>query len=208
MSIHSFIPADLDNRNLYGFFTSAIIPRPIAFVSTINAQGGVNLSPFSYFNVVSTRPPILIFAPVRQVRDGKQKDTYENIKEVPECVIHVVNFELAEKMNITSASYPSDINEFNEAGLTELPSDLVKPPRVRESPLAFECRVNQVIELGQGGGAGSLIICEILKIHVDKRVLNEHNKIDALKLGAIGRLGGKQYIRITEDNLFEMDRPE
>jgi len=208
MTIQSFLPTDLDNRTLYGFFTSAIIPRPIAFVSTINHQGQVNLSPFSYFNVVSTRPPILIFAPVRQVRNGKQKDTYENIKEVSECVIHVVNFSLAEKMNITSAAYPSGVNEFIEAGLTEIQSDLVKPPRVKECPLAFECKVSQILELGEGGGAGSLMICEILKIHVDQDVLNEHNKIDAVKLDAIGRLGGNQYIRVTKENLFEMDRPE
>lgn len=208
MSIHSFLPSDLDNRTLYGFFTSAIIPRPIAFVSTINLQGGVNLSPFSYFNVVSTRPPILIFAPVRQVRDGKQKDTYENIKEVAECVIHLVHYELAEKMNITSAPFPMDVNEFIEAGLTEMPSDLVKPPRVKECKLAFECKVNQIVELGKGGGAGSLMICEILKIHVDQDILTDKNKIDALKLGAIGRLGSNQYVRITAENLFDMERPE
>ncbi len=204
----SFLPTDLDNRALYGFFTSAIIPRPIAFVSTIDAEGRSNLSPFSYFNIVSTRPPILIFAPVRNARNGLQKDTYENIKEVAECVVHLVNFPLASQMNITSVSYPKGVNEFQEAGLTELSSDLVKPNRVKESPLAFECKVTQVVELGTGGGAGSLIICEILKIHVDESVLNEQGKVDALKLDAIGRLGGNQYVRITKENIFELDKPE
>lgn len=206
--IKSFHPGDIDNRALYGFFTSAIIPRPIAFVSTVDAEGNVNLSPFSYFNVVSTRPPILIFAPVRNARNGKQKDTYENIREIKECVIHMVNFALAEQMNITSASFPKGINEFKEAGLTELKSDMVKPPRVKESPLAFECKVNQIVELGDSGGAGSLIICEILKIHVHESILNDQGKVDALKLDAIGRLGGNQYMRMTKENLFEMNKPE
>ena len=204
----SFLPTDLDNRTLYGFFTSAVVPRPIAFVSTIDAAGNPNLSPFSYFNVVSTRPPMLIFAPVRNVRNAQQKDTYENIMEIRECVVNIVNFALAEKMNITSGSYHRNINEFTEAGLEAIPSDIVLPPRVKESPIAFECKVSQIIELGDSGGAGSLILCEILKIHVDENIINEQGKVDILKLDAIGRLGGNQYIRILEESVFEMVRPE
>lgn len=204
----SFLPTDLDNRTLYSFFTSAIVPRPIAFVSTIDTAGIPNLSPFSYFNVVSTRPPMMIFSPVRSAREGKQKDTYENVKEVGECVIHMVNYSLAEKMNTTSGTYHRDINEFDLAGLEAIPSDLVRPLRVKESPLAFECKVTQILELGNSGGSGSLILCEVLKIHVDESILNVQGKVDILKMDAIGRLGGNQYIRIIEECVFEMVRPE
>jgi flavin reductase (DIM6/NTAB) family NADH-FMN oxidoreductase RutF len=204
----SFLPSELDNRNLYGFFTSAIIPRPIALVSTIDQAGRPNLSPFSYFNVVSTRPPILMIAPVRNARNGLQKDTYENIREVPECVIHLVHFPLAEAMNQTSEAFPRGVNEFEIAGLEAIPSDLVKPPRVKASPVAFECKLNQIIELGASGGAGSLILMEILKIHVDEAVLNAQGRIDAAKLDIVARLGGNQYIRVQQDMIFEMKKPE
>ena len=206
--MRSFTPTEIDNRNLYGFFTSAVIPRPIAFVSTIDSQGRVNLSPFSYFNVVSTRPPMLIFAPVRSARNGQQKDTYENVKEVAECVIHIVNYTVAEQMNATSAAFPRGVNEFREVGLTEVPSDLVRPPRVKECPIAFECKVTQVIELGESGGAGNLVLCEILKIHADESILTEEGKVDAAKLDVIGRLGGNQYVRVTPENIFEVKKPE
>lgn len=206
--MRSFTPTEIDNRNLYGFFTSAVIPRPIAFVSTIDSQGRVNLSPFSYFNVVSTRPPVLIFAPVRSARNGQQKDTYENVKEVAECVIHIVNYAVAEQMNASSAAFPRGVNEFHEVGLTEVPSDLVRPPRVKECPIAFECKVTQVLELGESGGAGNLVICEILKIHADENILTEEGKVDAAKLDAIGRLGGNQYVRVTAENIFEVKKPE
>lgn len=204
----SFLPTDLEPRYLYSFFISAIVPRPIAWISTIDQEGVSNLSPFSYFNVMSTRPPIMVFSTGRNIRNGKQKDTYENIKEVGECVIHMVNFALADKMNHTSGSFPRDIDEFKEAGLEAIPSDLVRPLRLKDSPMAFECKVNQIVDLGTEGGAGSLVICEILKIHVDESVLNERGNVDILKLDVIGRLGGNQYVRIGEDNVFELLRPE
>jgi flavin reductase (DIM6/NTAB) family NADH-FMN oxidoreductase RutF len=204
----SFLPSDLEPRYLYSFFTSAIVPRPIAWISTIDQHGVPNLSPFSYFNMMSTRPPVMVFSPGRNIRNGKQKDTYENIKEVGECVIHMVSFALAEKMNHTSASFPRDIDEFKEAGLEAIPSDLVRPLRLKDSPLAFECKIIQVVELGTEGGAGCIVICEILKIHVDESILTERGTVDILKLDVIGRLGGNQYCRIGMENVFELMRPE
>ncbi|MFM2282852.1 MAG: hypothetical protein RL222_356 [Bacteroidota bacterium] len=203
----SFTPSELDNRGLYGFFTSAVIPRPIAFVSTIDLQGNVNLAPFSYFNMVSTRPPLMLFAPVRLSREGRQKDTYENVKAVPECVIHICNFAVVEQMNATSEAFPPEVDEMQATGLTPVPSDLVRPPRVQECPVAFECRVTQVIELGESGGAGSLVLCEILKIHADENILDEQGRVQPEKLDAVARLGGNQYLRITKDAIFELPRP-
>lgn len=197
----------IDNRQLYGFLTSAIIPRPIALVSTIDKAGRVNLSPFSYFNCVSTRPPILMIAPVRKARDGGQKDTFFNLKEVGECVINLTNFSMVEQMSLTSAPYERGINEFEKAGFTEEKSLFVKAPRVKESPVAFECKVTQIIELGESGGAGNVIFCEILTIHVSDEVMDEKGNINPYKLDAVARLGGNLYSRVTPESIFEIQKP-
>ena len=198
----------IDNRQLYGFLTSAIVPRPIAFVSTIDAAGKVNLSPFSYFTCVSTRPPVLMIAPVRKSRDGGQKDTFFNLKEVPECVISLVTYDMVEQMSLTSAPFPKGINEFEKSGLTEAASTHVQPPRVKESPVSFECKVTQIIELGENGGAGNVVLCEILTIHVNEQVLDENGKIDAYKIDAVARLGGSLYSRLIPESIFEIKKPE
>ena len=197
----------IDNRQLYGFLTSAIIPRPIALVSTIDKEGRVNLSPFSYFNCVSTRPPILMIAPVRKARDGGQKDTFFNLKEVGECVINLTNFSMVEQMSLTSAPYERGINEFEKAGFTEEKSLFVKAPRLMESPVAFECKVTQIIELGESGGAGNVIFCEILTIHVSDEVMDEKGNINPYKLDAVARLGGNLYSRVTPESIFEIQKP-
>lgn len=198
---------DIPSKQLYSFLTSAVIPRPIAFASTIDSAGKVNLSPFSYFNVFSSNPPILVFSPVRRSADGTTKDTYENVHEVGEVVINLVNHHIVHEMSLTSTGYAKEINEFHKAGLTEVPSIKIRPPRVKESPIAFECKVNEIKDLGQDGGAGSLIICEVVHIHVDERVLNEQGTIDPFKLDAVARLGGGYYSRVSPDSIFEIPKP-
>ena len=198
---------DIPNKELYGLLTSAVIPRPIAFASTIGASGHVNLSPFSYFNVFSSNPPIMIFSPVRRSADGSTKDTYQNLKEIPEVVINIVNYRIVQQMSLTSAGFPKDVNEFEKSGLTEQSSMKVRPPRVKEAPISFECKVNDIIELGNQGGAGSLVICEVVHIHIDEDLLDENGKVDPYKLDAVARLGGSLYSRVNNDSIFEIDKP-
>ncbi|MCZ8134415.1 MAG: flavin reductase family protein, partial [Algoriphagus sp.] len=180
-------PKDLSVPELQAILQGAVAPRPIAFASTIDKEGNVNLSPFSFFNMFSANPPILIFSPSRRVRDNSTKHTLENVLEVPEVVIHIVGFELVEQMSLASTEYPKGVNEFEKAGLTAITSDLVSPPRVKEAPVAFECKVNEVKSLGLGGGAGNLVICEVIKIHLDERILDKKGVIDPHQLAPVAR---------------------
>ena len=196
-----------DNAELYKYLSSAITPRPIAFVSTINKNGSKNLSPFSFFNVFSITHPILIFAPVRRIRNNTSKDTLENVKQIKECVISIVTENIDQQVSLSSSDYDVDINEFEKAGFTELKSDLIKPSRIKESPINFECKVNKIIDLGTEGGSGSLVLCEVLKMHINKSILNEFNEIDPFKLNVVSRLGANWYGKTTKDSLYEIAKP-
>jgi flavin reductase (DIM6/NTAB) family NADH-FMN oxidoreductase RutF len=184
-----------------------VAPRPIAFASTVDKAGNVNLSPFSFFNLFSANPPILVFSPSRRVRDNTTKHTLDNVLEVPEVVIHIVGFDRVEQMSLASTEYPKGVNEFEKAGLTPVKSDLVAPPRVKEAAVAMECKVNEVKALGTGGGAGNLVICEVIAIHVNETILDDKGVIDPFKLSPVARLGGSWYSRITPDSLFQIPKP-
>jgi flavin reductase (DIM6/NTAB) family NADH-FMN oxidoreductase RutF len=199
--------SDISPLELQGYLQSAIAPRPICLASTIDKTGQVNLSPFSYFNLFSMNPPICIFSPSRRVRDNTTKHTLENLKEVPECVINIVNYAMVGQVSLSSCEYSKDVNEFTKAGFTQIPSDLVAPPRVAESPIQLECTVAQIIALGEKAGAGNLVLAEIKRIHIAESVLNANNKIDQAKLDLVARLGGDWYARINEQNLFEVTKP-
>lgn len=203
----TFLPKELKTSEFHALLQGSVAPRPIAFASTVNKAGNVNLSPFSFFNLFSTNPPIVIFSPSRRVRDNTTKHTLENVLEVPEVVIHVVNFDLVEQMSLASTEYPKGVNEFEKAGLTTIKSDLVKPPRVKEAPIAMECRVNEVKALGDQGGAGNLVICEVLALHVDEKIFDSNGAIDPNKLDAVARLGGAWYSRASGDSLFQIPKP-
>ncbi len=192
---------------MHSLLLGAVIPRPIALASTVDKQGNVNLSPFSFFNVFSANPPILIFSPARRGRDNTTKHTYENVKEVPEVVINIVTFAMVEQVSLASCEYPKGVNEFMKAGLTEAASTVVRPPRVAESPIAFECKVNQVIELGTGGAAGNLVICEVLRMHINEEVLDPDGRINPGKLDAVARMGADFYLRAQGDNIFTVPKP-
>src|SRR5690606_16931024 len=189
------------------YLQNAVAPRPIALVSTVDNQGNVNLSPFSFFNVFSSNPPILIFSPSRRVRDTTTKHTLENIEQVRECVINTVSYDIVHQSSLSSTEYEKGVNEFHKTGLTEVPSIKVKPPRVKESKASFECKVNDLIYLGEGGGAGTLVICEVLMIHVDESVLNERGLIDTRKIDLVGRMGESWYTHSNGDSLFEIPKP-
>ncbi|MBS1490368.1 MAG: flavin reductase family protein [Bacteroidetes bacterium] len=185
----------------------AVAPRPIAFASTVDRNGKINLSPFSFFNLFSTQPPILIFSPSRRVRNNTTKHTLENVKEVPEVVINIVNYSMVEQSSLASCEYPPEVNEFIKAGFSPFPSVKVKPPRVAESPASFECRVKEIISLGTEGGAGNLIICEVILAHVKNDILNEQGGIDPQKLDAVARMGADYYCRAQGENIFEVPKP-
>lgn len=189
------------------YLQHVIAPRPICFASTINAGGGVNLSPFSFFNLFSSQPPVVIFSPSRRVRDNTTKHTLENIKEVPEVVINMVTADMVQQASLASCEYPAGINEFIKAGFTQEPATVVKPPMVKESPVKLECRVLEIKPLGTEGGAGNLVICEVLKMHINDNLLDEHKKIDQRKLPLVARLGGDWYCRVDESNLFQVEKP-
>ncbi len=202
----SFEPKDLSTGKLHGHLLSAVAPRPIAFASTLDVNGNPNLSPFSFFNVFSANPPILIFSPARRVRNNTTKHTLENAERTKEVVINVVNFDIVQQMSLSSTEYAEGINEFEKSGLTMLESDIVKPYRVGESPVQFECKVNEVIHLGTEGGAGNLVICEVVKMHIDNEVLNEDGIIDQNKLDLVARAGGSYYSRANK-GFFEIPKP-
>ena len=198
---------DLATPDLYAFVTASISPRPIAFVSSINKNGAINLSPYSFFNVFSIDPLIFIFAPVRRTRNNTTKDTYENVKEVSEVVINIVNYDMVEQMSLASTEYEKDVNEFIKSGFTAISSDVVLPPRVKEAPVSFECKVIEIKELGEKGGSGSLVLCEGLKMHINEDVLNSDGKIEQHKIKTISRLGGAFYGKGFGEALFEVARP-
>jgi len=199
-------PTQISTAKLHGYLLSAIAPRPIAFASTIDTDGNPNLSPFSFFNVFSANPPILIFSPARRVRDNTTKHTLENVHEVKEVVINVVNHAIVQQMSLSSTEYVKGVNEFEKAGFTMLPSDTIKPFRVAESPVQFECKVNEIISLGNQGGAGNLIICEVLKLHISEDVLDENKTIVQEKLDLVARAGGSYYSR-AKNGFFEIPKP-
>lgn len=201
-------PHDVTAARMIALMQGAISPRPIAFVSSTDKDGNVNLSPFSFFNMVSANPPVLVFSPSRRVRDNTTKHTYENILQVPEVVINVVNYEMVQQTSLASTEYERGVNEFIKAGFTEVASEKVKPPRVGESPASFECKVNQVIPLGTKGGAGNLVICEVLLAHFKKEIFDlEAKMIDPFKLDSVARMGGDFYCRANGDAVFKVPKP-
>jgi flavin reductase (DIM6/NTAB) family NADH-FMN oxidoreductase RutF len=200
-------PKELSLPVLQAYLVNAIAPRPIAFVSTIDKNGNVNLSPFSFFNCFSSNPPIVIFSPARSGRTNTTKHTHDNVKEIPEAVINVVTYSMVHQTSLSSSEYPKGVNEFVKAGFTMLASEIVKPPRVKESPVHMECKVKQIIELGKNPGAGNLVICEIVLLHISQEVLNEKNFIDQNKIDLVGRLGGNWYVRASGNALFEVPKP-
>ena len=200
-------PKEIPVNQLHGYLLGAVSPRPIAFASTVDKQGKVNLSPFSFFNVFSSNPPILIFSPSRRVRDNTTKHTLQNILEVPEVVINMVSYSMVQQTSLASVEFPKGVSEFVKSGLTEIPSQLVKPPRVGESPASFECKVNQVIPLGDKGGAGNLILCEILLIHLKEEIFDAAGKIDPHKIDAVARMGGDYYCRAHGESIFTVPKP-
>ena len=202
----SILPQEVSTGKLHGYLLSAISPRPIAFASTVDDLGNVNLSPFSFFNVFSANPPILVFSPARRVRDNTTKHTLENILINKEVVINIVNYDMVQQMSLSSTEYPAGVNEFLKSGLTEVASDIVKPPRVQEAPVQFECKVNDVIALGNQGGAGNLIIAEVVKLHIKETILDADGKIDANKIDAVARMGGNWYNR-SREGMFEVIKP-
>lgn len=203
----SFDLNTLDGKSAHAHLLGAIGPRPIALASTISLDGEVNLSPFSYFNVFSSNPPVLIFSPARRVRNNTTKDSLHNAESTKEVVINVVNHSIVEQVSLSSTEYDSSVNEFVKSGLTPIASDTVKPFRVKESPVQFECKVNQIVSLGDNGGAGNLIICEVQKMHIDEKVLDANDRIDPDKIDLVGRMGGNWYCRASGSALFEVEKP-
>ncbi|HEY9006439.1 MAG TPA: flavin reductase family protein [Ohtaekwangia sp.] len=200
-------PKEIPSSKLHAYLLGAVTPRPIAFASTIDKDGQVNLSPFSFFNCFGYNPPLLIFSPARRGRNNTTKHTYENILEVQEVVINVVNYAMVQQMSLASTEYPKGVNEFVKAGFTEVPSTMVSPPRVKEAPIAMECNVLQVVPTGMEGGAGNLIICEVVLMHINEAVLDAEGKIDPFKVDAVARLGGDWYCRVQGDSIFKVPKP-
>lgn len=199
--------ADISLPDRQNYLQHAIVPRPICFASTVDRDGHVNLSPFSFFNLFSVDPPICVFSPSRRGRDNTTKHTLENILEVPECVINLVSYDMVQQTSLASVEYPKGVNEFVKAGFTELPSQLIKPPRVAEAPVQFECIVNKVIPLGDKGGAGNLVIAEIKLMHISESILDMNGKIDQLKTDFVARMGGDWYCRANGENTFKVPKP-
>lgn len=200
-------PKEIPVPKLHHYLLGAIGPRPIAFASTIDADGNDNLAPFSFFNVFSANPPIMIFSPARSGRTNETKDTYNNVKVIPEVVINVVNYDIVQQMSLASSPFSPEISEFDKAGFTALDSETIRPKRVAESPVQFECKVIEVKELGDQGGAGNLVICEVTKIHINEAVLDENGSIDQHKIDLVSRMGGNWYCRADENSMFEITKP-
>ncbi|MDX2002308.1 MAG: flavin reductase family protein [Chitinophagales bacterium] len=200
-------PADISTSAFHSYMLGAVAPRPIAFASTVDEEGIPNLAPFSFYNAYSSNPPILVFSANRRVRDNSTKDTYANIKATGDVVINAVSYNIVRQMALASVEYGASINEFEKAGLTPLASLKVKPYRVAEAPAQFECKVKDVIELGQEGGAGNLFICEIVLAHIHKAVLDEKGHIDVHKIDLCGRLGGSKYVRASGAAIFDLPQP-
>ncbi len=202
----SILPSEVSTAELHGYLLGAVGPRPIAFASTVDGAGNPNLSPFSFFNVFSANPPVLIFSPARRVRDNTTKHTLKNILKTKEVVINIVNYDMVQQVSLASTDYPEGVNEFKKAGFTMLRSDLVRPFRVGESPVQLECKVTKVEALGENGGAGNLVFSEVLKIHIKETILDETGTIDPYKIDQVARMGGNWYTRARE-GLFEVQKP-
>ncbi|MBL7745069.1 MAG: flavin reductase family protein [Chitinophagaceae bacterium] len=198
---------DLKPAEKQYYLQHVVAPRPICFASTINKEGKVNLSPFSFFNMFSSNPPIVIFSPARRVRDNTTKHTLENVLEVPEVVINIVTYDMVQQTSLASCEFPKGTNEFIKAGFTEEPATLIKPPMVKESKVKMECKVIEVKLLGTEGGAGNLVICEVLRMHIDDGLLDENKKLDQRKINHVARLGGDWYCVVNENNLFQVEKP-
>lgn len=198
-------PKEHPTAKNYGYLVGAIGPRPIAFASTVDAQGNPNLSPYSFFNVFSANPPVVIFSPVRRVQDNSVKDTLKNIEETGEVVINIVNYAMVQQMSLSSASYDRGVDEFVKSGFTKVPSETVKPFRVKESPASFECRLREIVSLGEEGGAGNLVICEVTRMHFSEDILQD-GKIDQRKIDQVARMGGNWYTRAAP-GMFEVPKP-
>jgi flavin reductase (DIM6/NTAB) family NADH-FMN oxidoreductase RutF len=203
----TIIPGEIKTAQLHGFLLSSIAPRPICFASTISKDGVANLSPFSFFNVFGSNPVTLIFSPARKVRDNTIKHTLQNCIDTKEVVINVVNYNIVQQMSLSSCEYPSTVSEFAKSGLTPITSEIVKPFRVKESPVQLECIVKQVIETGNEGGAGNLIICEMVRMHINDEVLNEQGEIDYKKIDLVARMGKDYYCRANGNAVFEVAKP-
>ena len=202
----SINPKEIPTSKLHGYLLGAVAPRPIAFASTIDENGNPNLSPFSFFNVFGSNPPMMIFSPARRVRGNTTKHTLQNVEKVKEVVINVVNYDIVQQMSLSSSEYPEGVNEFEKAGFTMLASDEIKPFRVAESPVQFECKVTDIIYTGDEGGAGNLIVCEVIKIHINESVLDANGMIDQHKIDLVARAGGSFYSR-ARDGFFEIPKP-
>lgn len=202
LNIKDLSPADTQN-----YLQHAVAPRPIGLVSTVDDAGLVNLSPFSFFNLFSSNPPVVIFSPARRVRDNTTKHSLQNVEEVKEVVINIVDYDMVQQISLASCEYPKGTNEFLKAGFTEEPATMVKPPMVKESKIKLECKVLEIKPLGAEGGAGNLVICEVLCMHIDESILDEHNKIDQLKIHHVARLGGNWYCKVDAQNLFKVAKP-
>ena len=200
-------PKEVKTSVIHSYLLGAVAPRPIAFASTIDKDGNPNLSPFSFFNCFSAHPPILVFSPARNGRTNTTKNTFDNVKDVPEVVINVVNYGMVHQASLSSSEYPKGVDEFVKAGFTPLKSELIKPFRVKESPVQMECKVLQVIELGNEGGAGNLVICEVMLMHISENVLTAEGKIDPNKIDLVARMGGDYYCRASGASVFEVQKP-
>lgn len=203
MDMRTIDPETIATKDLHQFIVGAVAPRPIAFASTIDENGVANIAPYSFFNAFSSNPPVLVFSSNRRVADNGTKDTLHNVEKNQEVVINVVNYSMVRQMALASIGYPSEVSEFDKAGLTKLASETVAPFRIQESPVHFECRVQEVITLGDHGGAGHLIICKVLRLHIDQAVLNGE-RIDPHKLDLVGRLGRAHYVRASGDAIFDV----
>ncbi len=203
----SIDPKEVSVPKLHHYLLGSIGPRPICFASTIDENGVPNIAPFSFFNVFSANPPIAIFSPARSGRTNTTKDTYNNVKCIPEVVINVVNYDIIHQTSLASSPYPSETSEFEKTGLTPIPSDLVKPARIKESPIHLECKVLEVKELGAEGGAGNLVICEIIKLHISEDVLDENQMVDQEKIDLVARMGGNWYCRTDNNSMFQIEKP-
>ena len=200
-------PIELGNPKAHHYLLGAVGPRPICFASTIDSKGNRNLAPFSFFNVFSSNPPVAIFSPARSGRTGKQKDTYNNVKQVPEVVINLVNYNMVEQMSLSSSPYQPNVDEFIKSGFTPIASETIRPYRVKESPVQMECDVFNIMELGENGGAGNLIMCKIKKIHIQDDILDNNNMIDQHKIDLVSRMGGNWYCRSDKNSMFEITKP-
>jgi len=198
---------DLKPAEKQYYLQHVVAPRPICFASTIDKAGHVNLSPFSFFNLFSSNPPIVVFSPSRRVRDNTTKHTLQNVLEVPEVVINIVTYDMVQQTSLASCEFPKEVNEFTKAGFTEEPATLVKPPMVKESKVKMECKVVEVKSLGNEGGAGNLVICEVLRMHIADSLLDENRKLDQRKINHVARLGGDWYCVVNEHNLFQVEKP-